>query len=180
MDTQTYQAKEGSRQEQPHTQTTLQIAKQIIRSNYKVEWLNEFCLNTWLRPKANDEIDKLSRKRPSNYFQTQNTAYIFESARKQNWSNCGESMPVVCNHPEEIVEHHLFHCRKPSDLRVQLLPLMPDIHNLREQLFSWMPDIHNTLFCKHTTQKHMQHTFTCHWVQGQKPMNWWLDKKNKK
>ena len=37
-------AKEGSRQEQPATLTTFETAKQIIRSNFKEEWLNEWAL----------------------------------------------------------------------------------------------------------------------------------------
>ena len=37
-------AKEGSRQEQPATLTKYKTAKQIIRSNIKEEWLNEWAL----------------------------------------------------------------------------------------------------------------------------------------
>ena len=45
----------------------------------------------------------------------------------------------LCNYLEETMEHYLFHCPKLADLRVQLLPPLPDIHN--------------TLFCKHTQLK---------------------------
>ena len=35
----------------------------------------------------------------------------------------------LCGHPEETVEHHLFQCSNLEDLRRQLLPPQPDIHN---------------------------------------------------
>ena len=40
-------AKMGSRQEQPHTQTTYETVKQIIRSNFKEDWLNEWATFTF-------------------------------------------------------------------------------------------------------------------------------------
>ena len=63
-------AKTGSRQEQPHTQTTYETVKQIIRSNFKEDWLNEWAMGTTGRvlfkhmttPNTNDNFDKLTKK----------------------------------------------------------------------------------------------------------------------
>ena len=147
-------AKEGSRHEQPHTQTTLQTAKQIIRSNYKEEWLNEWALGNTGRilfkymttPKANDEIDRLNRKDQSTIFRLR-TQHIPLNKHLNRIGVIAEKTCPLCNHPEETVEHHLFHCPKLADLRVQLLPPLPDIHN--------------TLFCKHTQLKN---TCTYHYM----------------
>ena len=76
-------AKTGSRQEQPPTKTTYETVKQIIRSNFKEEWLNEWAMGTTGRvlfqhmttPNINDNLDKLSRKDQATIFRlrTQHT-----------------------------------------------------------------------------------------------------------
>ena len=139
---------------QTHTQTTLQTAKQIIRSNYKVEWLNEWAMGNTGRtlfkymttPKANDEIDKLSRKDQATIFRLR-TQHIPLNQHLNRIGVIAEKACPLCDHPEETVEHHLFHCPRLSDLRTQLLPPLPDIHN--------------TLFCKHTQLKN---TCTYHYM----------------
>ena len=69
-------AKKGSRQEQSHTGTTYETARQIIRSNYKEEWLNEWTMGTTGRalfkhmttPNVKDDLEKIARKDQSTIF----------------------------------------------------------------------------------------------------------------
>ena len=85
--------------------------------------------------KANDDIDKLCRKDQATIFRLR-TQHIPLNQHLNRIGVIAEKACPLCNHPEETVEHHLFHCPRLSDLRTQLL--------------SPLPDIHNTLFCKHT------------------------------
>ena len=109
-------AKEGSRQEQPATLTTFETAKQIIRSNFKEEWLNEWALGNTGRvlfehmtsPKINDEINKLDRKDQSTIFRLR-TQHIPLNKHLNRIGAIAETACPLCNHPEETVEHHLFY-----------------------------------------------------------------------
>ena len=75
----------------------------------------------------------------------------------------------LCNHPEENVEHHLFNCPKLAELNCEL--------NSRPRCLT------NTILslCVNTfNSKTHAHTTSCHWVEGRKTTNCWLDKKKKK
>ena len=69
-------AKKGSRRPQPHTKTTFQTVKQILRANMKEEWLNEWTLNETGRalfkhmaaPNRADPINALNRNDQSTIF----------------------------------------------------------------------------------------------------------------
>ena len=129
-------AKKGSRQEQPHNQTTFETAKQIIRSHYKEEWLNEWAMGTTGRalfkhmttPNLNDSIDTLSRKDQTTIFRLR-TQHIPLNSHLHRIGAIKEKACPLCDYQEETVEHHLFHCLKLNDLRLQLLPPQPSIHN---------------------------------------------------
>ena len=129
-------AKKGSGQEQPPTQTTFETAKQIIRSNYKEEWLNEWAMGTTGRvlfqhmttPNVNDSIDNLCRKDQATIFRLR-TQHIPLHSHLNRIGAIAEKTCPLCGHPEETVEHHLFQCPNLEDLRRQLLPPQPDIHN---------------------------------------------------
>ena len=141
-------AKTGSRQEQPPTKTTYETVKQIIRSNFKEEWLNEWAMGTTGRvlfqhmttPNINDNLDKLSRKDQATIFRLR-TQHIPLNSHLNRIGAIAEKECPLCNHADETVEHHLFNCTKLSDLRKKLLPPQPDTQNT---LFGTITQLKNT------------------------------------
>ena len=130
-------AKKGSRQEQPHTETTYETARQIIRSNYKEEWLNEWAMGTTGRalfkhmttPNVKDELDKLTRKDQSTIFRLR-TQHIPLNSHLNRIGAIAEKACPLCDYPDETIEHHLFLCPKLNDIRTKLLPSQRDIHSI--------------------------------------------------
>ena len=141
-------AKTGSRQEQPSTKTTYETVKQIIRSNFKEEWLNEWAMGTTGRvlfqhmttPNINDNLDKLSRKDQATIFRLR-TQHIPLNSHLNRIGAIAEKACPLCNHADETVEHHLFSCTKLNDLRKELLPPQPDTQNT---LFGTINQLKNT------------------------------------
>ena len=141
-------AKSGSRQEQPPSQTTYETVKQIIRSNFKEEWLNEWAMGTTGRvlfkhmttPNINDNLDKLTRKDQATIFRLR-TQHIPLNSHLNRIGAIAEKACPLCNHADETVEHHLFNCTKLNDLRKELLPPQPDTQNT---LFGTINQLKNT------------------------------------
>ena len=141
-------AKTGSRQEQPHTQTTYETVKQIIRSNFKEDWLNEWAMGTTGRvlfkhmttPNTNDNFDKLTRKDQATIFRLRTQHIPLNSHLNRIGATVEKACPL-CNHPEETVEHHLFYCTKLKDLRERFLPSQPDT---QKTLFGTVSQLKNT------------------------------------
>ena len=96
-------------------------------------------------PKINDEINKLDRKDQSTIFRLR-TQHIPLNKHLNRIGAIAETACPLCNHPEETVEHHLFYCPQLLDLRKQLLPPQPDIHNT---LFSNHRQLKNTCTYHH-------------------------------
>ena len=141
-------AKSRSRQEQPPSQTTYETVKQIIRSNFKEEWLNEWAMGTTGRvlfkhmttPNINDNLDKLTRKDQATIFRLR-TQHIPLNSHLNRIGAIAEKACPLCNHADETVEHHLFNCTKLNDLRKELLPPQPDTQNT---LFGTINQLKNT------------------------------------
>ena len=115
QDTPTYLEMTGSRQEQPPSQTTYETVKQIIRSNSKEEWLNEWAMCTTGRvlfkhittPNINDNLDKLTRKDSATIFRLR-TQHIPLNSQLNRIGAIAEKACPLCNHADETVEYHLF------------------------------------------------------------------------
>ena len=102
-------AKQGSRQEQRHTETIYETVKQIIRSNYKEKWLKKWARNQLARlwsDTCQHNINKLNRKDRANIF-CFITQYIpLNSHLNRIGANVYKSCPL-CDHPNETTEQHL-------------------------------------------------------------------------
>ena len=129
-------AKKGASLEQPNRPVSQKTAKQIIRSNTKLEWYNQWALSDKGRvvfqymPKPNkmDPINTLRRRDQVNIFRlrTQHVPLNMHINRIKP-----EHAPLcsLCDHPYETVKHFLFECPPLEDLRQQLLPPSPDLGN---------------------------------------------------
>ena len=130
-------AKKGSRRPQPHTKTTFQTVKQILRANMKEEWLNEWTLNETGRalfkhmaaPNRADPINALNRKDQSTIFRLR-TQHIALNKHLHRIGVTTTPACPLCNHPDESVEHHLYHCAPLADLRTCYLPPQSNRENL--------------------------------------------------
>ena len=129
-------AKHGSGLEQPQISTTYQTAKQIIKNNYKEEWMNSWARGTTGRvlynhmstTKTNDPIRLLNRKHQSHIFQLR----VQHTPLNNHLNRINPEYPpmcVLCDSPHETVDHILFECPKLEDLRQRLLPSSPDTEN---------------------------------------------------
>ena len=132
----------------------------MIRSNLKEEWLNKWATGTtgrsmyahMAKPQSNDPINKLKRKDQSLIFQLRSK----HAPLNQHLNRIGvkESAACpLCGHPNETVEHHLFDCRRLTDLRGCFLPRQPDMAN-----------------CLYTSKTQLEHT--CNYYLAQKLCFW--------
>ena len=130
-------AKKGSRQPQPHTKTTFGTVKQILRANMKEEWLNGWTLNETGRelfkhmaaPNRADPIGALNRKDQSTIFRLRTQHIALNKHLHRIGATTTPACPL-CNHPEESVDHHLYHCAPLADLRTCYLPHQLNRENL--------------------------------------------------
>ena len=129
-------AKQGASLPQPDVPVSYETAVQIIKSNLQEEWLNSWATNAtgravfnhMTKPNPKDPINKLQREEQSIIFRLR-TGHVqlnnhLNRIKKDHPATC-----QLCLHPNETVEHHLFHCPKLQDLRERLLPQNPDIAN---------------------------------------------------
>ena len=129
-------AKRGSRREQPHTATSIQTAKHILKSNYREEWMNGWAMGTTGRtvfshmnaPNPNDNINLLPRGDQVIIFRLR-TQHIPLNKHLNRIKSQHPPMCPLCDHPYETVNHHLFGCPALCDIRAALLPPNPDPWN---------------------------------------------------
>ena len=129
-------AKQGSRSEQTNKPVTLQTAKQIIKQNYKEEWMNLWSRGTTGRPvfqhmnsvKPKDDFKLLQRKDQCNIFRLR-TQHAPLNYHLNRINPRHPPMCPLCDHPYETVQHILFNCPKLQDLRQRFLPPTPGTDN---------------------------------------------------
>ena len=141
-------AKKGANLPQFEPPVAYSTCCQMIRSNLKEEWLNKWATGTtgrsmyahMAKPQSNDPINKLKRKDQSLIFQLRSK----HAPLNQHLNRIGvkESAACpLCGHPNETVKHHLFDCRRLTDLRGCFLPRQPDMAN-----------------CLYTSKTQLEHT----------------------
>jgi hypothetical protein len=139
---------------QTSTNATLNTCKQILRNNYKIEWLNQWAsaktgrthFNEQDRPHPQDPIRLLNRNDQSLVFQLRTGhatvnghLHRIDPARNPNCRHCLTNM--------ETVQYLLLHCPQLSDLRRQLLPSLPSIYNT---LYTSATQLRNTTHFAHS------------------------------
>ncbi|GFO18345.1 Gag-Pol polyprotein [Plakobranchus ocellatus] len=138
-------SKKGSQQAQPHKPIPFQTAKQIIKNNYREDWMNMWAMGKSGRAmyrhmnstKPKDDIRSIPRKDQATIFRLRTEhAPLNQHLNRTNPEH--PPMCPLCNHQFEAVPHLLLHCPNLQDLRKQLLPTAPDINKTlysnREQL----------------------------------------------
>ena len=108
----------------------------MIKSNIKEDWLNKWATGTtgrpvyrhMAKPQIKDPINELKRKDQSLIFQLRTTHIPLNQHLNRIGVVLSAACPL-CGYHTESVEHHLFYCRKLTDLRGCFLPKMPDISN---------------------------------------------------
>ena len=109
-------AKAGAQKPQPQKATTFKTAKQMIKTNMNIEWMNAWSLGNTGRAffkhkptPSKDSAHRLTRKDQTAIFRlrTQHTAlnHHLNTIKPEHPPNCD-----ICDHPYETVEHHLFKC----------------------------------------------------------------------
>ena len=129
-------AKKGSREEQPHTPTTLQTVKQLLKTVNKEDWLNGWAMgNTgrevykyMARPNPKDTINTLKRRDQSTIFRLR-TQHIQLNSHLNRIQPQHAPVCHLCTHPSETVDHHLFECPALDSIRKRFLPPEPDKWN---------------------------------------------------
>ena len=141
-------AKKGAQNPQPERAVTFITAKQIIKSNMKIDWMNSWAQGTTARtfyqnnpvPNKRDKANSLPRKYQTTIFRLR-TGHIALNAHLNRIipnipPNCD-----LCGHHQETIDHHLFKCPGLDDLRSSLLPPKPDNKNC---LYSSAEQLKNT------------------------------------
>ena len=129
-------AKLGASLPQPNPPVSLQAAKQIIRANKREEWMNRWAQGKTGRcvfphmthPTKTDNINDLTRHQQVSIFRLRTQHTTLNHHLSKITSDTNPACPL-CKHPSETVTHHLFECQTLEDLRRDLLPPRPDIHN---------------------------------------------------
>jgi ribonuclease HI len=128
-------AKTGANKEQFENPCSMPTVKQILKSQYKEQWLNRWATGTTGRsyfaerpqPKVKDNINSLNRRNQSLIFQFRTghapVHYHLNRIIPEHEPHCRH-----CEHPYETVSHILFQCPGLQSLR-KLLPPNPTIHN---------------------------------------------------
>ena len=129
-------AKKGAESEQTNTPVSLNTAKQIIKSNNKIERLNSWALCDKGRsmfahmptPNKKDPINSLKREDQVTIFRLR-TQHIPLNAHLSRIKKDHAPVCPLCDHPNETVKHFLFECEPLNDLRKTHLPRSPDLEN---------------------------------------------------
>ena len=129
-------AKRGASLPQPDIPVNYNTCRQIIKSNFKEDWLNSWSngktgrrmFDHMTKPLPKDPINALSRGDHSLIFQLRTQHVPLNSHLNRIGVKPTGACPL-CDYPSETVEHHLFYCRKLTDLRGYLLPKIPNISN---------------------------------------------------
>ena len=129
-------AKNGASQEQPERPVSQLTCKQIIKSNMRMEWLNDWAMcNTgrsmfsyMTTPNKADPINNLERKDQAIIFRLRSQHIQLNMhlnrINPQHEPNC-----ALCSHPYETVKHFLLECPQLRHLRSLYLPTQPDFGN---------------------------------------------------
>ena len=129
-------AKRGANLPQLDIPVSYSTCCQMIKSNIKEDWLNKWATGTtgrpvfrhMAKPQIKDPINELSRKDQSLIFQLR-TKHVPLNQHLNRIGVVQSAACPLCGYHTESVEHHLFYCRKLTDLRGCFLPKMPDISN---------------------------------------------------
>ena len=130
-------AKQGASLPQPEVPVAYSTCRQIIKSNSKEEWLNSWSsgktgrvmYNHMSKPHLKDPINALRRGDQSLIFQLRTQHAPLNSHLNRIGVIQSAACPL-CDYPSETVEHHLFYCRKLTDLRGGcFLPKIPTKSN---------------------------------------------------
>ena len=141
-------AKKGASLPQPDTPTDYMTCRQMLRSNFKEEWMNAWASGTTGRrmydhmnkPMKNDPVNKLRRGDQSVIFQLR-TQHIPLNHHLNRIGVKPSAACPLCDYPSETVEHLLFFCRKLTDIRGCFLPRIPTLSNC---LYSSFEQLVNT------------------------------------
>ena len=129
-------AKRGASLPQPDNHVSYNTCRQIIRSHSKEEWLNSWSSGKTGR-RMHDHMTKPDKKDPINALNRGDQSLIFQLRTQHVPLNSHLNrigvMPTaacpLCDYPSETVEHHLFFCKKLTDLRGCFLPKLPHTSN---------------------------------------------------
>ena len=129
-------AKKGASLPQPDIPTDYNTCCQMIKSNSKEEWMNNWATGKtgrrmydhMCKPKKQDPINKLRRKDQSIIFQLRTQHLPLNQHLHRIGVKQSAACPL-CDYPSETVEHHLFFCRKLTDIRGCYLPKVPHTAN---------------------------------------------------
>ena len=129
-------AKRGASLPQPEVPVAYSTCCQMIKSNSKEEWLNSWSSGMTGRV-MHRHMTKPLLKDPINVLRRGDQSLIFQLRTQHVPLNCHlnrigvqqSAACPLCDYPSETVEHHLFYCRKLTDLRGRFLPRTPGISN---------------------------------------------------
>ena len=129
-------AKKGASKLQPDKPISQTTCKEIIRSNTKIEWVNNWALgntgrvmlNYMTAPRKTDNLDSLGRRDQSIIFRLR-SQYIALNKHLNRLNPMHEPVCPVCPATHETVTHFLFECPQLSQLRKAFLPPSPNIGN---------------------------------------------------
>ena len=129
-------AKKGAMEEQPQKPVSQLTCKQIIKSNSKIEWLNNWAMCNKGRqmfpymttPNIADPINNLGRRDQTIIFRLR-SQHVQLNMHLNRINPMHEPNCILCPHPYETVQHLLFECPKLSNLRKLYLPTSPNIGN---------------------------------------------------
>ena len=141
-------AKRGAAAPQFSPKISLQTCKQILRNNYRQEWLQQWASSKTGRslyeyqqkPNPMDPLRQLERANQSLTFQLR-TGHVPVNKHLNRINPLHEPNCRHCNAQEETVEHLLLQCPKLIDIQQELLPPLPTIHNT---LYTTAPQLRKT------------------------------------
>ena len=129
-------AKQGSTRPQVTLPTSINTARQTIKTNKREEWMNGWAMgktgrpifNHMTAPNLKDGLNSLERRDQVTIFRLRSQHIPLNAhlnrIRPESEPNC-----LLCPHPYETVAHLLFECPALQDLRENLLPPSPDVGN---------------------------------------------------
>ena len=129
-------AKLGTQKEHPDKPCSILTTNQILKNNFKEEWLNRWSVGTtgramynhMTKPIKDDPINNLSRPDQCNIFQFR-TGHCKLNSHINRLNPFHPPQCRRCIHPYETVHHVLFDCQAMKEARKDLLPPVPSINN---------------------------------------------------
>ena len=129
-------AKRGTQKEHPEKPCSMPTTNQILKNNFKEEWLNRWSVGTtgrvmfrnMTKPLKNDPLNNLSRADQCNIFQFR-TGHCKLNSHINRFNPFHPPQCRRCIHPYETVHHVLIDCQAMKETRKALLPPVPSIDN---------------------------------------------------